>query len=210
MNRSRYVFVLAICFSVFFHGAVFLLVPGIPAKPVTPAPDPELRILNLFNLDVLEPEILPPAPTPPHPAPPPPAKDNTPPEENAIPEVAVIVPDQAAANEPSLTGTSALGEPSVADIPAAFPPQWSRREDAINRYAGKVRSLIDSRKEYPYQARRQEQEGTVIVRFVLTRNGRLVGEPALERKSRYEQRFRSGSGQESPIRPSPRRCRMRK
>jgi protein TonB len=48
-----------------------------------------------------------------------------------------------------------------------------------------IRGLIDRHKEYPYQARRQEQEGTVQVRFTLTRQGTLAGEPALEKKSRH-------------------------
>jgi protein TonB len=162
---------------------VFLLIPGIPAKPINVEPESVATIINLFNLDFLEPEI--PLPEP-EPEPPLPATDNSSPEENAIPEVADSIPDQVVANAPSQTGTSE--EPSVADIPAASTPVLdpSRREDAINRYAGKVRSLIDSRKEYPYQSRRQEQEGTVIVRFVLTRNGMLVGDPSLERKCRYE------------------------
>jgi protein TonB len=60
------------------------------------------------------------------------------------------------------------------------------REDAISRYLSRLRDLIDRRKEYPYQARRQEQEGTVLIRFTVTRQGALAGEPVLEKKSRYE------------------------
>jgi protein TonB len=49
-----------------------------------------------------------------------------------------------------------------------------------------VRGLIDQRKEYPYQSRRQEQEGTVLIRFTLSRQGLLLGEPVMEKRSRYE------------------------
>jgi protein TonB len=59
------------------------------------------------------------------------------------------------------------------------------RENAAGRYLALIRSLIDRRKEYPYQARRQGQEGSVLVRFTLTRQGSLAGEPALEKKSRH-------------------------
>ncbi|MDR2404651.1 MAG: TonB family protein [Spirochaetaceae bacterium] len=45
--------------------------------------------------------------------------------------------------------------------------------------------MIDRNKEYPYQALRQDQEGKVRVRFVLSRRGELVGEPVLDKKSRY-------------------------
>jgi protein TonB len=48
-----------------------------------------------------------------------------------------------------------------------------------------IRSLIDRRKEYPYQARRQEQEGTVLIRFTLSRQGVLLGAPEVEKKSRW-------------------------
>jgi protein TonB len=62
----------------------------------------------------------------------------------------------------------------------------SLREDAISRYLARIRGLIDQRKEYPYQARRQEQEGAVLIRFTVTRQGALAGEPVVEKRSRYE------------------------
>jgi protein TonB len=80
----------------------------------------------------------------------------------------------------SLGETGTPGPP--APVPAADPV---RRENVAGRYLALIRSLIDRRKEYPYQARRQEQEGTVLVRFTLTRQGSLAGEPALEKKSRH-------------------------
>jgi protein TonB len=67
-----------------------------------------------------------------------------------------------------------------------YPPPGPAREEILSRYARRVRSLIDQEKTYPYQARRQEQEGTVEIRFTLSRQGSLIGEPALEKKSRYE------------------------
>jgi protein TonB len=59
------------------------------------------------------------------------------------------------------------------------------REEAVNRYAALIRGLIDRRKEYPYQARRQDQEGSVRIRFTLSRRGVLAGDPVIENQSRY-------------------------
>jgi protein TonB len=67
-----------------------------------------------------------------------------------------------------------------------IPTPRPAREEILSRYARHIRSLIDQEKTYPYQARRQEQEGTVEIRFTLSRQGSLLGEPALEKKSRHE------------------------
>jgi protein TonB len=76
------------------------------------------------------------------------------------------------------------GASSYTPVPAAyFNP--ALREDAISRYLASIRSLIDKRKEYPYRARRQEQEGTIEIRFSLSRQGLLLGEPVVEKKSRH-------------------------
>ncbi|MDR2143845.1 MAG: TonB family protein [Treponema sp.] len=64
-----------------------------------------------------------------------------------------------------------------------FPPDL--REAAIERYAALIHGIIDSRKEYPYQARRQDQEASVAIRFTLSRSGLLAGDPVMEKRSRY-------------------------
>jgi protein TonB len=63
--------------------------------------------------------------------------------------------------------------------------QSDLREDAVARYAAMIHGLIDRRKAYPYRARRQDQEGTVQLRFTLSRRGALAGDPVIEKKSRY-------------------------
>ncbi|MDR1933761.1 MAG: TonB family protein [Spirochaetales bacterium] len=73
-----------------------------------------------------------------------------------------------------------------ADIPAAVSPKTETREDFFVRYAHIIRGHIDKHKEYPYAARRQEQEGSVRVRFTLSRTGLLVGDPVPEEKSRHQ------------------------
>jgi protein TonB len=59
------------------------------------------------------------------------------------------------------------------------------RAEALSRYVSMVHGLIDRHKEYPYQARRQDQEGTVRIRFTLSRLGYLAGDPVIENRSRY-------------------------
>jgi protein TonB len=92
--------------------------------------------------------------------------------------------------EPAAAGDSApqalppAPEPPGSDS-ATAPGGENSREDPLARYIMMIRSLIDSRKEYPYQARRQEQEGTVLIRFTLSRQGYLIGEPVVEKKSRW-------------------------
>jgi protein TonB len=88
-------------------------------------------------------------------------------------------------NPAGFTAVSAAGQQvSSAPAPAGFARQ-DLRPDAINRYTAAIHGLIDRRKEYPYQARRQEQEGAVYIRFTLSRQGQLAGEPVLEKRSRY-------------------------
>jgi protein TonB len=94
-------------------------------------------------------------------------------------ETAPVYEEPAEEQPPEESGFS--GPPvSPAEVDPAI------REDAISRYLAVIRGLIDQRKEYPYQARRQEQEGTILIRFTVTRQGTLAGEPELEKKSRYE------------------------
>ncbi|MDR2619248.1 MAG: TonB family protein [Treponema sp.] len=81
----------------------------------------------------------------------------------------------------TFTGTAQAG---YVPVSASF-ARPELREEAINRYAAMIRGLIDRHKEYPYQARRQDQEGSVQLRFTLSRQGVLSGEPVMERQSRY-------------------------
>jgi protein TonB len=80
------------------------------------------------------------------------------------------------------TGAALVSEDKPKIPAAAEPPD---RGELLLQYEGMIRLLIDRHKEYPYQARRQDQEGRVGVRFVLSRRGELVGEPVLDKKSRY-------------------------
>jgi protein TonB len=122
-------------------------------------------------------------PAPPRQASPPrPAPSETP--APAVPEAPAENPPETAPEYDGPVEEQAQGETGGPVAAAAVDP--ALRENAVGRYLAMIRGLIDRRKEYPYQARRQEQEGTVVVRFTLTRQGLLAGEPLPEKRSRHE------------------------
>jgi protein TonB len=155
--------------SVLVHSGLLLMAP-VKARPaaVFQNQGPRVALVNL-------PRPAPPqAASPPRPAP---LETPAPKDPREIPPEPVPAIEGPAAEQP-LEETGPPGSP-VYSNPAL-------REDAVSRYLAMIRGLIDRRKEYPYQARRQEQEGTVLVRFTITRRGTLAGEPVLEKKSRHE------------------------
>lgn len=75
-----------------------------------------------------------------------------------------VAPDTPATVQPK----AALPSPVV--VPAAAATQSS----SVGRsYTSMVRNLIDQQKEYPVMARRSRFEGTVYIKFILARDGRL-------------------------------------
>jgi protein TonB len=176
-NRNRNLFPFLIAASALIHAGILLLSPSPYVQKAEPPPGEErLVMLNL----------LPPAPSraaSPEPVPlPKPVPAPVPVPVETVPEIS---PEPAR----EISAESAHSTVTENTVAAAFSPVSSRRparEDTLSRYAGLIRSLIDQNKTYPSQSRRQEQEGIVLVRFVLSRGGSLIGEPALEKKSRYE------------------------
>ncbi|MDR2071944.1 MAG: energy transducer TonB [Spirochaetaceae bacterium] len=157
-NRTLNPLFLSLCFSIGIHGGIIWL-SSAWRRPV-PFDTDRTALVNLLPASSRK-EIFagsPEAPTPD------PAAVKTP-----APDTPPGKPEQRhsfQAAPPSLAGTNL-------------------REDALARYITTIRSLIDRHKEYPYQARRQEQEGTVLIRFTLSRQGYLLGEPVIEKKSRW-------------------------
>jgi protein TonB len=99
-----------------------------------------------------------------------------------------VPPEHSAARQNSETPQEkgALEDQSALSGGTSQESPSSPGENAVGSYLAQIRGLIDSRKEYPYQARQQEQEGTVGIRFTLSRQGLLVGEPVVEKRSRYQ------------------------
>lgn len=72
---------------------------------------------------------------------------------------------------------------SVAAAPAAAPVAGSdtgatelgqRAASLIERYAAMIRGQLEAQKSYPALARRLGKQGTVVVRFTLQRDGRVL------------------------------------
>jgi protein TonB len=169
--------------SALVHGGFLWLAPA-QARPATVFREQRPRIA-LADLSL---------PAPPRQASPPqpgPAPAASPVAASPVAEASVEAPREAVseydgpAEEQTRETAAFSGETGLSPVlsPAAADP--ALRENAAGRYLAMIRSLIDRCKEYPYQARRQEQEGTVLVRFTITRQGMLLGEPSLEKKSRH-------------------------
>jgi protein TonB len=167
--------------SVFIHGGVLWLVSEGP-RQIRPDKNHALPVSIL--------PAVPPPESPPLTAPPeipPPIRETVAPAEAALPaETAAPAAEAAVSTETPLPSPEAPSGQQGLSVPVSAPfirPEL--REDAVNRYAAMIRSLIDKRKEYPYQARRQDQEGSVQIRFTLSRRGALTGDPVAEKNSRH-------------------------
>jgi protein TonB len=152
--------------SLVLHAGVLFYAPGLSPGAAGKTSASEAKAFSLVNIAVLpETEIR--APRKPEPK----SETQPLPEENS-PDGLIRETDTPPPAESSLS------------LSAAYSPE--SRDSFFNRYAGIIRGLIDKNKEYPYAARRQEQEGAVQVRFTLSRGGRLVGEPVLEKSCRHQ------------------------
>lgn len=172
MRKDNKIFVIMLCAAAFLHGGALFLVPGFSRREVR-----ETRNQNPLPIALqFSPAALPAPPAPE------PVKRRQPEPAAESPFVSEKVETKTA--EERTESAPVLTE--AADGPSGGDPDPQARQELLFRYQGIIRSMIDKRKEYPYQARRQEQEGKVEVRFVLSRQGLLIGEPALSRKTRYE------------------------
>jgi protein TonB len=172
MRKDNKLFLIMLSAAAFLHGGALFLVPGFSRQEVRETRNQKpLPIALQFSPAALP---APPAPETIKRRQPEPAAESPVVSERVETETA----EERAETVPVLT-EAAAGSPEGDPDPQA-------RQELIFHYQGIIRSMIDKRKEYPYQARRQEQEGKVEVRFVLSRQGLLVGEPALSRKSRHE------------------------
>lgn len=87
-------------------------------------------------------------------------------------------PDLAPADFPGASPTespesTAASGPDVAPV-SGFQPSAPGAADSRALYLAKVRNAIEARKSYPALARRSRQQGTVVVHFHLSSDGRLL------------------------------------
>jgi protein TonB len=172
MRKDRKNFLMMLCAAAFLHGGALFLVPDFSRRDQRETGGRQALPIALNFAPV--PLPAPPAVEKTERPPPKPPAESQPVTERADPKTSVARAETA---------------PALTEGAAGFPegdPEPRPRQELLLRYQGIIRSMIDQRKEYPYQARRQEQEGKVEVRFVLSRQGGLIGEPALSRKSRYD------------------------
>jgi protein TonB len=175
MRKDNKLFVIMLCAAAFLHGGALFLVPDFSRRELRETRNQKpLSIALQFSPAAL-------------PAPPAAERPDSP-----RPEPVVESKDLSERVETETAEGRTEDAPAMTETTGGLlnfsgdDPDPQARQNLILQYQGIIRSMIDKRKEYPYQARRQEQEGKVEVHFVLSRQGLLVGEPSLNRKSRYE------------------------
>ncbi|MDR0674153.1 MAG: energy transducer TonB [Zoogloeaceae bacterium] len=127
-----------------------------------------------------------PEPPPPRPEPPPPPRPKPPPQprEKPVPRPRPPRPEPPAAVTPVEVSPApaetppapvALPELPVDTAARTLPPPEARKSDsaAEGRFAREVRALIEKKKVYPATARDLGMSGTVELRYVLDRSGKM-------------------------------------
>lgn len=167
------------------YGAAVAAWRWTPARPPAP-PEPVAILIELApEPQAPEPEPEPPPPPPkPEPPPPPPPKplpepmpEPPPPEELPPPEVQLPEP-------PEPIPDSVVAEPQPPQLPPT-PKVDPRAAAAKVTYEGLLLAHLERNKRYPLAARSRRQEGLPHVRFVATRDGRVLN-ARLERSCGHE------------------------
>lgn len=152
------------------------------AHPITQPP--AALMIQLAPEAPPEPEPPPPEPPPPEPPPPKPVPkpvpQPTPPKVEAPPPSDISEP---APPEPPPQPEQAV-EQSAPATPAPPPANPSAASAKIT-YEGLLLAHLERNKRYPSQARSRRQQGLPYVRFVVTREGKVLS-AKLERSSGYE------------------------
>jgi periplasmic protein TonB len=105
------------------------------------------------------------------PPPPPPPKFERPPVEVPPPEVNINLPVES--------NTTAISNVTTRHVEAAAPP----RAVKVVRGGPDIKHFPNSDEYYPPASRRLEEQGTAIVHVCVDPNGRITGEPTVERSS---------------------------
>jgi protein TonB len=194
-NTDSRSFAVTFCAAALLHAGALVLVPDISRSIEAKPEKTPVQVSLSFPQEA--PALPPPAPeqteakeTPPIAQPEPagePPVDPVPAEADLAQETA-----QDSDAEPDAAGEAPRGfqaEPAavVSETSGAMSGVFDPNVQAalLLQYETSIRRLIDKHKEYPYQARRQEQEGTVEISFVLSRQGQLMEEPVLGKRTRY-------------------------
>jgi periplasmic protein TonB len=148
--------------SVGIHiAAVLLIILIAEYHPATPLPPPSATLANAVAVNI----VPPPQPqTPPQP-PQPPQSQPAPPVPQPPPQT---ISTQAAQAD--------IATPPPANIPAPTPPPTQDQTTPLEAtYAQIVSALLEANKHYPRQALLAGDQGTVVLSFVLNREGTVLG-----------------------------------
>ncbi|MDR1318627.1 MAG: TonB family protein [Treponema sp.] len=209
-NRNSKSFSVTLCAAILLHAGALALIPDVSRQTEEKPAKTPVQVTLSFPMEAPELPAEVPMPPPSSPS----TLSNPEPAEIQEPPSSAPPPPEPAVAEPR-TELDSVEEPegarfsrvegdmaeeteqargSPAESPAlltgaatgtlgAFDPK--ARANMLLQYESRIRLLIDRQKEYPYQARRQDQEGTVEIRFVLSRKGQLMEEPVLGTRTRY-------------------------
>ena len=156
MTRRGAVLVVIIALHVFIAWA---LATGLARRAIQVLAPP----IQTTIVQEIKPKDLPP--------PPPPPKFERPPVEVPPPEVNINVPVES--------NTTAISNVTTRHVEAAPPPPR-----VVRRTAGGVGPGFPNTEDYyPAASRRLEEQGTAVVHVCVGANGRLTGEPSVEKTS---------------------------
>lgn len=167
MNPSKHL--IGVIFVVLFHVLIaYALMTGLARKVVDVVKAPiETKIIE---------EIKKKAPEPDKPPPPPPKLAPPPPPYIPPPEINIQLPQAAPANTITAVTTT---------VPKAPPPPPAPRQEGV-RTAPVIDAARSCEKpEYPPASKRLEEEGTVVLRFLIDVDGRVL-ESRIDKSSGYD------------------------
>ena len=190
MNPTQLRWSLSLVAAAVLHGVAFVWIrtSPTPAEPIALGSD----VIEL-NFEVVaavaEPTVpahAAPTPPEPSPAPEPPPKPKPSPKPAPAPEPAPQPTPQPAEPEPVTTTVSepAPVEPAPASVPASAAPVAAvstaktrftgKPARNVRSYFGQISAWIDANKDYPTEVKKKKQQGTVVVRFTIGREGQLL------------------------------------
>lgn len=142
--------------------------PAMPAPMPEPAPEPAPRMLARAAKPPVQPPLSAPPADSPEALPPSPAA--LPQAEAApLPASSTAMPESAAAESLAQAEAFADDAPAARERPAGA--RLSRRE---RDYFAHLSAHLNRRKEYPVEARQARQQGVVVVRFGIDRDGNVL------------------------------------
>jgi protein TonB len=135
----------------------------LPETPPPPPPKPESR--------PIQPRPMQARPQPPAPTPPPPQIETAQPLPTPVAEISPPPPPTPVV-EISRTPTMPVVQPPPA--PVAAPPAPRSNPATEGDYQARARALIERNKRYPEEALQMGMTGSVVIVYVIGRDGRLV------------------------------------